>query len=102
MLSVIYLDNTFCLVLFSYRIHSVSVLDNASSLLVIQLNNCVPSLVNRLVKDLVTLDYVLCLVRSFSLVQVKWNTNLMQHFAGFISAGSLYMFRAQAPIIRSI
>ena len=30
------------------------------------------------------------------------NTNLMQHCAGFISAGSLYMFRAQAPIIRSI
>ena len=29
------------------------------------------------------------------------NTNLMQHCAGFISAGSLYMFRAQAPI-RSI
>ena len=27
---------------------------------------------------------------------------LMQHCAGFISAGSLYMFRAQAPIIRSI
>jgi hypothetical protein len=26
----------------------------------------------------------------------------MQHCAGFISAGSLYMFRAQAPIIRSI
>jgi len=25
----------------------------------------------------------------------------MQHCAGFISAGSLYMFRAQAPIIRS-
>ena len=36
------------------------------------------------------------------LVQVKWNTNLMQHCAGFISAGSRYMFRAQAPIIRSI
>ena len=34
--------------------------------------------------------------------QVKLNTNLMQHCAGFISAGSLYMFRAQAPIIRSI
>jgi hypothetical protein len=33
---------------------------------------------------------------------VKWNTNLMQHCAGFISARSLYMFRAQAPIIRSI
>jgi hypothetical protein len=32
----------------------------------------------------------------------KWNTNLMQHCAGFISAGSLYMFRAHAPIIRSI
>ena len=30
------------------------------------------------------------------------NTNLMQNCAGFISAGSLYMFRAQAPIIRSI
>jgi len=30
------------------------------------------------------------------------NTNLMQHCAGFISAGSLYMFRVQAPIIRSI
>ena len=27
---------------------------------------------------------------------------LMQHCAGFISAESLYMFRAQAPIIRSI
>ena len=25
----------------------------------------------------------------------------MQHYAGFISAESLYMFRAQAPIIRS-
>ena len=33
---------------------------------------------------------------------VKWNTDLMQHYAGFISAESLYMFRAQAPIIRSI
>jgi len=32
--------------------------------------------------------------------QIK--TNLMQHCAVFISAGSLYMFRAQAPIIRSI
>ena len=32
----------------------------------------------------------------------KWNTNFMQHCAGFISAESLYMFRAQAPIIRSI
>ena len=32
--------------------------------------------------------------------QIK--TNLMQHCAGFISAESLYMFRAQAPIIRSI
>ena len=30
------------------------------------------------------------------------NTNMMQHCAGFISAGSLYMFRAHAPIIRSI
>ena len=30
------------------------------------------------------------------------HTNLMQHCAGFISAGSFYMFRAQAPIIRSI
>jgi hypothetical protein len=30
---------------------------------------------------------------------VKWNTNLMQHCAGFISAESLYMFRAQSPII---
>jgi hypothetical protein len=30
---------------------------------------------------------------------VKWNTNLMQHCAGFISAESLYIFRAQAPII---
>ena len=35
-------------------------------------------------------------------IPVKWNTNLMQHYAGFISAESLYMFRAQAPIIRSI
>ena len=34
--------------------------------------------------------------------EVKWNTNLMQYCAGFISAESLYMFRAQAPIIRSI
>jgi hypothetical protein len=32
----------------------------------------------------------------------KWNTNLMQHCASFIFAESLYMFRAQAPIIRSI
>ena len=37
-----------------------------------------------------------------TLFPVKWNTNLMQHCAGFISAGSIYMFRAQAPIIRSI
>ena len=36
------------------------------------------------------------------IIQVKWNSNLMQHCAGFISAESLYMFRAQAPIIRSI
>ena len=36
------------------------------------------------------------------IVQVKLNTNLMQHCAGFISAESLYMFRALAPIIRSI
>jgi len=36
------------------------------------------------------------------IVQVKWNTNLMQHCAGFISEGSLYMIRVQAPIIRSI
>ena len=28
---------------------------------------------------------------------IKWNTNLMQHCAGFISAESLYMFRALAP-----
>ena len=35
-------------------------------------------------------------------IYVKWNTNLMQHCARFISAGPLYMFRAQAPIIRSI
>ena len=40
---------------------------------------------------------------SFQVISfVKWNTNLMQHCAGFISAESLYMFRAQAPIIRSI
>ena len=32
---------------------------------------------------------------------VKWNTILMQHCASFISAESLYMFRAQAPIITS-
>ena len=31
------------------------------------------------------------------IVQVKRNTNLMQHCAGFISAESLYTFRAQAP-----
>ena len=36
------------------------------------------------------------------LIFVKWNTNLMQHCADFISAESLYMFRAQAPVIRSI
>ena len=35
-------------------------------------------------------------------LQVKWNINFMQHCSGFISAASLYMFRAQAPIIRSI
>ena len=35
-------------------------------------------------------------------LSLKWNTKLMQHWAGFISAESLYMFRAQAPIIRSI
>ena len=34
--------------------------------------------------------------------KVKWNTNLMKNCAGFISAESLYMFRAQAPIIMSI
>ena len=33
-------------------------------------------------------------IRNFTISQVKWNTNLMQHCAGFISAGSLYMFRA--------
>ena len=35
--------------------------------------------------------------KSAIYVKVKWNTNLMQHCAGFISAGSLYMFRVQAP-----
>ena len=29
-------------------------------------------------------------------VSVKWNAILMQHCAGFISAGSLYMFRASS------
>jgi len=43
-----------------------------------------------------------CLQTSNCIRLVKWNTNLMQHCAGFISAESLYMFRAQAPIIRSI
>ena len=33
---------------------------------------------------------------------IKRNTNMMQHCAGFTSAESLYMFRVQAPIIRSI
>jgi len=41
---------------------------------------------------------VSCRLHSHS--QIK--TNLMQHCAVFISAESLYMFRAQAPIIRSI
>jgi len=45
------------------------------------------------------LDRTICMNMP---VAVKWNTNLMQHYAGFISAESLYMFRAQAPIIRSI
>ena len=36
------------------------------------------------------------------IVWVKWNTNLMQHCAVFISSESFYMFRAQAHIIRSI
>ena len=40
--------------------------------------------------------------RQTTLGQSNENTNLMQYCAGFISAGSLYMFRAQAPIIRSI
>jgi len=40
--------------------------------------------------------------RMFRFSKSNENTNLMQHCAGFISAGSLYMFRAQAPIIRSI
>ena len=42
----------------------------------------------------------ICLLPNCT-VLVKWNTNLMQHCAGFISAESLYMFQAQAPIIRS-
>jgi hypothetical protein len=37
-----------------------------------------------------------------SMEKTNENTNLMQHCAGFVSAGSLYMFQAQAPIIRSI
>ena len=40
--------------------------------------------------------------QMLNLIKIKRNTNLMPHCAGFISAGSLYMFRAQAPIIRSI
>jgi len=39
---------------------------------------------------------------SHLLIRAVWNTNLMQHCAGFISAVSIYMFRAQAPIIRII
>jgi hypothetical protein len=35
-----------------------------------------------------------CGARQQPLLTVKRNTNLMQHCAGFISAGSLYMFRA--------
>jgi hypothetical protein len=41
-------------------------------------------------------------VQTYFNAKIKCNTNLMQHCAGFISAGSLYMFRAQAPIIGSI
>ena len=41
-------------------------------------------------------------VQVTCIYQSNENTNLMQHCAGSISAGSLYMFRAQAPIIRSI
>ena len=33
--------------------------------------------------------------RVWNKSEFKRNTNLMQHCAGFISAGSLYMFRAQ-------
>ena len=40
--------------------------------------------------------------KSSHLIIRAENTNLMQHCAGFISAESLYVFRAQAPIIRSI
>jgi hypothetical protein len=39
---------------------------------------------------------------QYELLEVKWNTNLMQNCVGSISAESHYMFRAQAPIIRSI
>jgi len=49
-----------------------------------------------------TYQYCFNFVFPCIIVKVKWNTNLMQHCAGFISAESLYMFRAQAPIIRSI
>ena len=38
--------------------------------------------------------------KEHGISQIK--TNLMQHCAVFISAESLYMFRAQASIIRSI
>ena len=44
--------------------------------------------------------YLLSNTTIWWISQIK--TNLMQHCAGFISAESLYMFRAQAPIIRSI
>ena len=46
--------------------------------------------------------YILILCFRASQYKSNENTNLMQHCAGFISAGSLYMFRALAPIIRSI
>ena len=46
--------------------------------------------------------FVLCVCVNVYCTKSNENTNLMQHCAGFISAGSLYTFRAQAPIIRSI
>jgi len=49
-----------------------------------------------------TLISIVCLKAGSPLGVSQIKTNLMQHCADFISTESLYMFRAQAPIIRSI
>jgi hypothetical protein len=61
-------------------------------------------LLNAELKRKCSVDYCILLLQmlntKFSNSQTK--TNLMQQCEGFISAESLYRFRAQAPIIRSI